>query len=196
MLVLVGCEESQEVCKAFRELGHEAYSCDFKDCSGGHPEWHLKMDVLEAIKLKNWDMFILFPDCTYITVSGLHWNKRVPNRAQKTEEALQFVCTAYNSAVDCGIKKIVFENPVGCISTRISKDSTGHLIVMPVGTAHKGHKPSQIIQPYNFNEDASKATCLWLYNTPPLQSTCQFPPRITKMVKSAGATKQILAKIN
>ena len=67
MKVLIGCEESQAVCIAFRKLGHEAYSCDILPCSGGHPEWHLQMDVFEAIKLKEWDMGIFFPPCTYLT---------------------------------------------------------------------------------------------------------------------------------
>jgi hypothetical protein len=79
MRVLIGCEESQEVCKAFRALGHEAYSCDLKPCSGGYPEWHIQGDVFEAIKLKEWDVGIFFPDCTFITVSGLHiyYGKRI-----------------------------------------------------------------------------------------------------------------------
>ena len=69
-LVLIGCEESQTICLAFRKLGHEAYSCDLKPCSGGHPEWHLQMDVFEAIKLKPWDLAIFHPECTYLTVSA------------------------------------------------------------------------------------------------------------------------------
>ena len=69
MRVLVACEESQEVCKAFRERGHEAYSCDIQDCSGGHPEWHIKVDALELLKMR-WDMIIAFPPCTYRTNAG------------------------------------------------------------------------------------------------------------------------------
>lgn len=72
MKVLVACEESQAVCKAFRELGHEAYSCDIVPCSGGHPEWHLQQDVLPLLKEK-WDMIIAFPPCTYLTVTGNRW---------------------------------------------------------------------------------------------------------------------------
>ena len=70
MNVLIGCEESQEVCKAFRTLGHEAYSCDLKPCSGGYPEWHLQIDIFDAITLRDWDMGIFFPDCTYLTGSA------------------------------------------------------------------------------------------------------------------------------
>ena len=69
MKVLVACEESQEVCKAFRALGHEAYSCDIEPCSGGHPEWHLRVDALELLKIK-WDMILAFPPCTYLSNAG------------------------------------------------------------------------------------------------------------------------------
>lgn len=72
MRVLVACEESQEVCKAFRALGHEAYSCDIQECSGGHPEWHIKADALELIKMK-WDLIIAHPPCTYISNAGARW---------------------------------------------------------------------------------------------------------------------------
>lgn len=155
MRVLVGCEESQAVCIEFRKLGHEAYSCDIQECSGGHPEWHLQMDVFEAIKLKDWDIAIFFPDCTFITVSGLHRNKNNPERTEKTEKALKFV----KALMECGIKKIAIENPVGCISTRIKK-------------------PTQIIQPYEFGADASKKTCLWLFGLTKLEATEYIEPRI------------------
>ena len=69
MRVLVACEESQEVCKAFRALGHEAYSCDIEPCSGGHPEWHLQVDALELLKMR-WDMILAFPPCTYLSNAG------------------------------------------------------------------------------------------------------------------------------
>lgn len=163
MKILVGCEESQVVTIALRKLGHEAYSCDLKDCSGGHPEWHLKMDVFEAIKLKDWDMGIFFPDYTFLTVSGLHWNKKNPDRADKTEKALKFV----NNLMNCGIPKIAIENPVGCISSRI-------------------RKPDQIIQPYNFGSDASKKTCLWLTGLPLLSNGEYVEPRIVNGKKRWG----------
>lgn len=72
MKVLVACEESQEVCKAFRALGHEAYSCDIQDCSGGHPEWHLKQDVIPLLN-QEWDLIIAHPPCTFLSVTGNRW---------------------------------------------------------------------------------------------------------------------------
>lgn len=131
MIILIGCEESQAVTIALRALGHEAYSCDLKPCSGGHPEWHLQMDVFEALMLKKWEAFMFFPDCTFITVSGLHWNKRIPGRSKKTQDALQFVCRLWNIAIRLGIKHIAMENPIGCISTQIMADLAGHRMVKP-----------------------------------------------------------------
>tara|TARA_R110000772_G_scaffold215673_1_gene326088 strand:+ start:49 stop:714 length:666 start_codon:yes stop_codon:yes gene_type:complete len=154
MRVLVACEESQAVTKELRELGHEAYSCDLLPCSGGHPEWHYQEDVAELIKQK-WDMIIAFPPCTYLTVSGLHWNKRNQGRAKKTEEAIDFFMMFANA--DCD--KIAIENPVGCISSR-------------------WRKPNQIIHPYHFGSDASKKTCLWLKGLPNLNHTEIIKPRI------------------
>ena len=94
MRVLVACEESQEVCKAFRALGHEAYSCDIEPCSGGHPEWHLQCDALEIIKMR-WDLIIAHPPCTYLTNAGNKWFKaefkeRFPDRENQREAAVQF----------------------------------------------------------------------------------------------------------
>ena len=87
MRVLVACEESQEVCKAFRALGHETYSCDIEPCSGGHPEWHLQCDALELLKMQ-WDMILAFPPCTDLAVSGAKWfaEKRADGRQQKSIE--------------------------------------------------------------------------------------------------------------
>ncbi len=181
MKVLVGCEESQAVTIEMRRLGHEAYSCDLKPCSGGHPEWHLQMDVFEAINSRKWDMGIFFPDCTYITVSGLHWNKRNPERALKTEAALQFVSRLMN----LDIPKIAIENPVGCISSRITMID-GKWAVTPIGYAGGGRKPSQIIQPYNFGSDASKATCLWLKGLPALTPGEYVEPRMVDGKKRWG----------
>lgn len=154
MRILVACEESQAVTKEFRKLGHQAFSCDILECSGGHPEWHLQQDVTELLKQK-WDMIIAFPPCTYLTVSGLHWNKRNPERANKTEKAIDFFMMFANA--DC--EKIAIENPVGCISTR-------------------WRKPNQIIHPYQFGSDASKKTCLWLKGLPNLKKTEIIQPRI------------------
>ena len=150
--ILIACEESQEVCKAFRKLGYDAYSCDTLECSGGHPEWHIKGNVLDYIgknkynDYKGWNLMIAHPPCTYLSVSGLHWNKKDPTRAKKTEEGLKFV----QELMDAPIKYIALENPVSCISSRI-------------------RKPDQIIQPYYFGHPESKNTCLWLKNLPLLE---------------------------
>ncbi len=188
--ILVGCEESQAVTIELRKKGLNAFSCDFKKCSGGHPEWHLNFDVLvalnggvfitesgDSIEIKKWHGAILHPDCTYITVSGLHWNKKIPGRAQKTEDALLFVTRLWNICKSKGIENVAIEIPVGCISTRIILDSRGYLIVIPAITK-KGFKPTQSIQPYNFGENASKKTCLWLNGFPKLIAASYIEPRI------------------
>ncbi len=170
MKIIVGCEESQAVTIELRKLGHEAYSCDLKECSGGHPEWHLKMDVFEAIKLEKWDMGIFFPDCTYLTCSA-EWAYKEPPYHQKLkegtlfgherilarQEALEFVKKLYYSDID----KIAIENPVGVLSSMF-------------------RKPDQIIQPFQFGDDASKKTCLWLKNLPLLKPTDFIKPRFIK----------------
>lgn len=143
MRVLVACEFSGTVREAFRARGHDAWSCDLLPAADGSYH-HFEGDVRPILKL-GWDMMIAHPPCTYLTVSGLHWNKRIAGRAEKTEEALDFVALLLNAPID----KIALENPVGCISSRI-------------------RKPDQTVQPYEFGHDASKATCLWLKNLPPL----------------------------
>src|SRR5699024_2562069 len=111
MRVLVACEESQEVCKAFRALGHEAYSCDIQPCSGGHPEWHIQVDAQELLKLK-WDLIIAHPPCTDLAVSGARWfeEKRRDGRQQK---AIDF----FMAFADCKCSRMAIENPVGIISS-------------------------------------------------------------------------------
>lgn len=153
MKILLGCEESQAVTKEFRRLGLEAYSCDIVPTTGDNPEWHLQMDIFEAIKLKDWDMMIAFPPCTYLAVSGAGWlyNKDgTPNldRHQKRSDALNFV----SDLMKVNIRRIAIENPVGAISSFI-------------------RKPDQIIQPWMFGDSASKKTCLWLNNLPLLEPT-------------------------
>ena len=147
--ILIACEESQAVTNAFRNKGHEAYSCDIQDCSGGHPEWHIQGDVLEQLK-KEWDMVIAFPPCTYLTVTGNKWMKpefkdRFPTRQKDRQDAIKFFIEIANSK--CG--KIAIENPVGIMSTEY-------------------RKPDQIIQPYYFGDEAKKTTCLWLQGLHPL----------------------------
>ena len=151
MRILIACEESQAVCIAFRQKGHEAYSCDIIDCSGGHPEWHIKADAMELLKMR-WDMIIAFPPCTYMTNAGAVRmrvkGKIVPERYQKSMEAKEFFMKFYNA--DC--PKIAIENPVPM-----------KLIGLP--------PYDQIIQPYQFGHPYSKRTCLWLKGLPPLFAT-------------------------
>jgi hypothetical protein len=142
MLVLVGCEESQTVCKAFRKLGHEAYSCDIQECSGGHPEWHFNMSVFDALNLKKWDLFICHPPCTRLTYAG-EWQMKDPKKAQEREEAKEFFLKLWN--VD--IPMIALENPRGVMSKII--------------------RETQEIQPYLFGDPARKRTQLWLKGLPP-----------------------------
>jgi len=137
MRILVACEESQAVCKEFRKIGHEAYSCDILDCSGGKPEWHIQGDVLEELE-KEWDMIIAFPPCTHLAVSGArHFAQKIKDGRQ--QQGIDFFMKFANSKC----KKVVIENPVGIMSTR-------------------WRKPSQIIQPYQFGNEAQKTTCLWI----------------------------------
>ena len=153
MRVLIGCEESQEVCKAFRALGHEAYSCDILPCSGGHPEWHFQEDIFKVIDRDNWDMMIAFPPCTHLTVSGARWfkEKRADGRQQS---GIDF----FMKIINAPIPKIAVENPIGIMSTIY-------------------RVPDQIIQPWHFGHGETKATCLWLKNIPPLIYTIISPKR-------------------
>lgn len=151
MRVLVACEESQAVTIELRRLGHEAYSCDIQDCSGGHPEWHIKGDALELLKMK-WDMLIAFPPCTHLAVSGArHFAKKQADGRQ--QEAIDFFMRFVNA--DC--PRIAVENPIGIMSS-------------------KYRKPNQIIQPYMFGDHARKSTCLWTKGLPPLVATDVVDP--------------------
>ena len=154
MNVLIACECSGAVRTAFRALGHDAWSCDLKPAEDGSC-WHLQQDIFDAIEETQWDLLIAHPPCTYLSSSGLHWNKRRPERAKLTAEAVTFAARLFTA----DIHKIAIENPVGCLSTRI-------------------RKPDQIIQPYQFGHDASKGTCLWLQNLPLLKHTKHVAPRM------------------
>lgn len=143
MKILIACEESQAVCKEFRKLGHEAYSCDILDCSGGHPEWHFKQDIFEVIN-RGWDMMIAFPPCTHLTVSGArHFEQKRKDGRQ--QQGIDF----FMAMINAPIEKIAVENPIGIMSNVYKK-------------------PTQIIQPYYFGDPFQKTTCLWLKNLPPL----------------------------
>ncbi len=151
------CEKSQAVCIAFRERGHEAYSCDTQECNGGHPEWHIRDDAMNHLN-DGWDLMIAHPPCTRLTVSCNKWYKpeysdRFPNIHRERAEAIEFFMAFANADVP---KKCI-ENPVGIMSTR-------------------WRKPDQIIQPFQFGHPEPKKTCLWLYWLQPLTPTKEVEP--------------------
>ena len=152
MRVLVACEESQTVCKAFRDKGHEAYSCDIQECSGGHPEWHIQADVLPLLKEK-WDLIIAHPPCTYMSKAGARFMYLTAGnvnqeRLEKALRAKEFFMQFMNA--DCD--KICIENPTPL-----------KIVGLP--------KESQVVQPYQFGHPYSKRTLLWLKGLPELKPT-------------------------
>lgn len=185
MKVLVACEESQRVCMAFREKGHEAYSCDIMDCSGGHPEWHIKGDVLPLLnpdivcksdcqycgfyfktqdgighKVRGkWDLIIAFPPCTYLTVTGNRWFnvERYGEKAIQRMKDREQAIEFFMSFANADCDKIVIENPIGVMSTM-------------------WRRPNQVIQPYMFGDSAEKKTCLWLKGVKLLKPTDEVKP--------------------
>ena len=177
MNVLVACEESQRVCIAFRERGHNAFSCDIEPCSGGHPEWHIMQDVIPLLNGlcsfktmdgiehsidEKWDLIIAFPPCTYLTVTGNRWfnidryGEKAIQRHKDRKEAIDFFMAFANA--DC--ERIAIENPVGIMSS-------------------EWRKPNQIINPWQFGDAFEKKTCLWLKGLPELTPTniVEIPPR-------------------
>ena len=180
MRVLVACEKSQRVCMAFRERGHEAYSCDIQEYSGGHPEWHIKGNVLDLLNpdytgsarntyyssirfrtcdnclhiiVPRWDLIIAHPPCTHLCTAGQRWftEGRKPIKLQR--EAISF----FYQFVMADCDKIAIENPVGIMSTCY-------------------RKPNQIYNPYDFEgETECKKTCLWLKGLEPLKATRVLP---------------------
>lgn len=144
MKILCACEESQAVTIQLRRLGHEAYSCDIQDCSGGFPQWHIKGDVLPLLS-DSWDMIIAFPPCTYLTFAGNKYLSQ-PVRLEKREAARKF----FMEFVNAPCKRIAIENPVGYMNSCY-------------------RKPDQIIHPYMFGDPFMKRTCLWLKNLPLLE---------------------------
>lgn len=154
MNILIACEESQRVCTAFRAKGHNAYSCDIIECSGGHPEWHIKQNVISLLDGKcefttcdgiahkiddKWDMIIAFPPCTHLCNSGQRWFTEGKKPMKLQRNAIAF----FYKFVMANCEKIVIENPVGIMSSCY-------------------RKPNQIINPYEFGETECKKTCLWL----------------------------------
>lgn len=168
MRIIIGCEESQAVCKEFRDLGHEAFSCDIQPCSGGFPQWHIQADVFEIIKL-GWDIGIFFPMCTHLSVSGA---RHFP--AKRADGRQQAGIDFFMGLVNAPIKRIAIENPIGIMSSIY-------------------RKPDQIIQPWQFGHGETKATCLWLKNLPLLEPTDIVEgreQRIWKMGPSATRGKE------
>lgn len=180
MNVLIACEESQAVCKEFRRLGHNAFSCDIIPCSGGHPEWHIQGDVLPLLnghcgwysqeKLYHyldakWDLIIAHPPCTYLTITGNRWfnvekyGEKAIQRHKDRKDAIKFFMAFANA--DC--PKIIIENPVGVMSTYF-------------------RKPDQIIQPWQFaltdEEKTEKTTCLWMKGVEPLVPYIKEKPEL------------------
>ena len=161
MRVLVACEESQRVCTAFRERGHEAYSCDILEPSGGHPEWHILGDCLKILSggvfvtmdgtehsIEKWDLLIAHPPCTHLCSSGQRWFKEGKKDYRLQREAIGF----FYRFVMADCEKIAIENPVGVMSTAY-------------------RKPDQIINPYEYGHMEQKKTCLWLKGLPLLKET-------------------------
>lgn len=149
--VLIACEMSGNVRNEFRKLGHNAWSCDIEPCMD-NSVYHYQGDIHDILdnpsEHPTWDLMIAFPPCTFLCSSGLHWNKRRPERQHQTDEALEFVRYLLN----INIPHIALENPIGCISTQI-------------------RPPDQKIQPFEYGHPESKTTCLWLKNLPQLQPT-------------------------
>lgn len=194
MTVLVACEESQRVCAAFREKGHYAFSCDIIDCSGGHPEWHIKGDVLEILSppenylyeepiehrpitfktmdgtkhaVFRWDLIIAHPPCTYLTVTGNRWfnEEKYGDKARERKKLREEAVDFFMEIANANCPRIAIENPIGVMSTR-------------------WRKPDQIVQPYWFGEPFEKRTCLWLKGLKPLVPTDMIEPEERVKFKS------------
>lgn len=190
---MIACEESQEVCKAFRARGHEAYSCDIQECSGGHPEWHIKGDVLpilEPQKIRLWDDVIradvFYPAVLFVTMDGvLH---QIPKcdlivahppctdlavsgarhfARKRADGSQQRSIDFFMRFTNLSCKKVAIENPV-CIMSSIYR------------------KPDQIIQPWQFGHPVSKKTCFWLKGLPPLKPTGIVEPEIIHSKGKSG----------
>ena len=161
MKILIACEESQIVTKEFRKLGHEAYSSDILDCSGGHPEWHIKGDVIPLLNEK-WDMIIAFPPCTHLSVSGArHFEGKREDGRQR--DAIEFFVSILNA--DCD--KIAIENPVNIMGGKYIKKWFPDLCLeygLPI-------KPTQYIEPYEHGDSVTKKTGLWLKRLPKIKPT-------------------------
>jgi hypothetical protein len=203
MKVLVACEESQAVTIELRKLGHEAYSCDIIECSGGHPEWHIKQDVLQilnpGIQLEGlsheyygikpfetmdgvkhfvpgkWNMIIAFPPCTYLTVTGNRWFnvERYGEKAIQRHKERAEAIKFFMAFANADCARIAIENPIGVMSRHF-------------------RKPDQIVHPYYFAESEDdencerKSTCLWLKGLKPLEYEIKYKPRVVEYKNGKG----------
>ena len=150
--ILIACDESQTVCKAFRELGYDAYSCDTQECSGGHPEWHIEGDVLQHLD-KQWDLIIAHPPCTYMSKAGARWmyptaGNICNSRLNKALAAKEF----FMKLLKANCKHIVVENPTALKVVELPQDT-------------------QAVQPYEYGHPYSKKTLLWIKGLPNLKPT-------------------------
>lgn len=152
MNILVGCEESQAVTIELRKLGHNAFSCDIIPSSGGHPEWHLEMDIMKVLFLQKWDLIILHPPCTKIAVSGNRWYGEGNRRHNERIEAVKWTQKLWDSAIRV-CDKVALENPVGVLNKY-------------------GEFPQpNYIQPWQFGHGETKKTGFWLHGLEPLKPT-------------------------
>jgi hypothetical protein len=164
MRVLVACEESQAVAIAFRELGHEAYSCDVQECSGGHPEWHIIGDCRvvakggqfrtqsgDVVVITNWDKAIFFPECRHLCWSGERWFTSGHKDIKLREDAFEFFKWCYHVPFEeLGIKEVALENSLSLFLER------------------NGYKPDQKVHPFHFGSPFRKTICIWVRGLKPL----------------------------
>lgn len=173
MFILIACEESQTICTAFRNRGHQAFSCDLQECSGNHPEWHFKCDCMEAIKSLIWDIIIYHPDCTKLAVSGNRWYGKGTDRFNERNEAIEYTRKMWEIIKNQSVASVL-ENPVSVIFQHLSG---GEL---------------QYIQPWQFGHGETKKTGLYIRNLPLLTPTNIVDgrdQRIWKMPPSADRKK-------
>ena len=165
MKVLVACEESQTVTKAFRALDHEAYSCDLEPCSGGHPEWHTQGDVTPLLA-QEWDLIIAHPPCTYLTNTGVRWltgKKAKLGRWEQLKDGAMF----FKMFLDHPCERMAIENPI------MHKYAINII----------GRKHDSLVQPYQFGHTERKATCFWLKGLPPLTETNNVKAQMDQLPK-------------
>lgn len=181
MKVLIACEESQEVCKAFRERGHDAFSCDILPCSGGHPEWHIQDNIFHVLSgslTMFWDLIIGHPPCTYLSNSGVSWlyNKDKTKNEERWKN-MEMGALFFRSLMNSNCEKIVIENPIP------------HKYALEI----IGKKYDQIIHPYQFGHPEKKSTCLWLKGVPKLIETDNVKEQLKNLTEKEKQRIQYMA---